>query len=403
MIPPIRIAPAPAPAPAAADTPLDNPPRWIDAQYDFGVIPDGVTDNTAALQAAINEACASYRKLILPPGDMLCGALTIPGTIRMEGAGSGDFAYGGMPASSISRLLYAGAPAPMITIAQASAGGSIEGLVLECGGIATTGLRMRSVLGMKVSDLYMHNFTGSGLLLDPDPALVANCMFNEFHRVHVCSNQPGSIGVHLTGSGAACNTCHNVFSMTRIEFGGAGSYGLIVGHSDNNVLIQTYIFTAGTGVRGVYLKNEYGGFPISTEFHHLQASVLGYEQDEHANDNFIFGYAQDNAQPDPITNGGRLFCVSTNGGAFPSRSIGGLGTKPGSNVAGIQPIALGATTATVNFEWPAEPDRNYAIQLTPTWFTRFAITSKSTTGFTVALDTPAPGGANVHWAIARTG
>lgn len=53
---------------------------------DFGVVGDGVTDDTTALQTAINEASASGRTLILPPM-IKCGALTVPTNTAIKGVG----------------------------------------------------------------------------------------------------------------------------------------------------------------------------------------------------------------------------------------------------------------------------------------------------------------------------
>lgn len=53
---------------------------------DYGAVSDGVTDNTSALQAAINAAIASGETLYFPAGTYLTGKLTLSGSIRMTGA-----------------------------------------------------------------------------------------------------------------------------------------------------------------------------------------------------------------------------------------------------------------------------------------------------------------------------
>lgn len=59
---------------------------WVHAS-DFGVVGNGVATDTTALQAAMNAAASSKRRLILPR-DLRTGALTVPTGLRMEPNGS---------------------------------------------------------------------------------------------------------------------------------------------------------------------------------------------------------------------------------------------------------------------------------------------------------------------------
>lgn len=53
---------------------------------DFGVVGDGTTDDTAAMQLAINEAASSGRTLLLPAA-IKTGALTVPANTAIQGVG----------------------------------------------------------------------------------------------------------------------------------------------------------------------------------------------------------------------------------------------------------------------------------------------------------------------------
>ena len=372
---------------------------------DFGAKGDGVTDDTAALQNAINQAFASERPLQFHAGVFITSnTLTIPGPCQILGAGRGEFAYGSLPATSITRIKYTGPPnRSVMAIPASNMGGKLSGFHLDSNGTAQIGLSVGSVLGWDFSDIYISGYTVYGLQLLPLAAYVANCMMNTFKRVHVYSTANSTIGVYITGAGAVCNSCHNTFELLTVDYGGTNSEGIRIGNADNCVFTQTYIFSSGSTGSGVRLYGgDAAGFPVSISFYHLQSGPKGFVQDAGVNDNFIFGYAQDNGQPDPVSSG-RLFYVSTNGGISPTRSLGGMGTTPGSNLAGIQAVATSATTATVTFSYPAEPNTSYAVQLTTTWQTTIAITSKSTTGFTVSFGTAAPAASSVHWLIVRTG
>lgn len=59
---------------------------WVHAA-DFGVVGDGVATDTTALQAAMNAAASSKRRLILPSA-IRTGALTVPTGLKMEPNGS---------------------------------------------------------------------------------------------------------------------------------------------------------------------------------------------------------------------------------------------------------------------------------------------------------------------------
>jgi polygalacturonase len=83
----------------------------------FGARGDGVTDDTAPLQAAIDAGGITF----FPPGDYVCGTLVMRKATRLMGANSGTYTYSGgayredFPTGTVSRLRRrAGTNAPLI-------------------------------------------------------------------------------------------------------------------------------------------------------------------------------------------------------------------------------------------------------------------------------------------------
>lgn len=68
---------------------------------DFGAVADGKADCTTAIQSALDEAGKVQGKVILPPGEYLCGTLHIPPHVMIQGTYAWSFAENG---GSILRL-----------------------------------------------------------------------------------------------------------------------------------------------------------------------------------------------------------------------------------------------------------------------------------------------------------
>jgi len=74
--------------PASLDRPAgfpDEKTRGLLNVLDFGAKGDGVTDDTAAIQKALNTAGKSFGAIFLPEGNYLCGELKVPAGVGIHG------------------------------------------------------------------------------------------------------------------------------------------------------------------------------------------------------------------------------------------------------------------------------------------------------------------------------
>ena len=71
---------------------------------DYGAIADGVTNNAAAIQQAIDEASAEGGCVVIPQGKYLSGTLVLKSNIDFHGIGLPRKASGILPAAMKSRI-----------------------------------------------------------------------------------------------------------------------------------------------------------------------------------------------------------------------------------------------------------------------------------------------------------
>lgn len=58
---------------------------------DFGAVGDGKTDDTAALQRALDAAAGSRATVLVPAGTYLCSTLTVPSHVTLQGEGNWSY------------------------------------------------------------------------------------------------------------------------------------------------------------------------------------------------------------------------------------------------------------------------------------------------------------------------
>jgi len=367
---------------------------------DFGAVGDGVTDDTAAIQAAINYvASIGSGTIVFPHGTFLVtSGFLITTPIKFVGDGNGWYAWVGVTATTGTTIKYNGPMLPdpyvfqFLNIGGGSAG--IKDIYIDCNGKANRGVILDGLNGGLFENVSIINPQNVCLTL---AGTTHTCSWNTFTNLRLECLFGSKAALWLQGYNTTANACHNTFVNTQINFGGS-SNGIWLGGCDNNNFYSTYIYCGNTGVTGygVYCDTtEQTGFPVNNTFYALQASPRGWYQPATGifdYGNQIFGYQLDNGQPLPITNGQPLTFVTDRGTTVISPGAS-FGRSAGANFCGTISIPAGVTSIVVGLPNGVEPNTNYAIFLSSIYgniMPLYTISAQTTTTFTISFATTTP-------------
>lgn len=170
---------------AVSRTALSKMSDWISVK-DFGAVGDGVTNDTAAIQAAIDAVnAAGGGVLFFPAGNYLCIGLVLK---------SGVYLYGAAPYKYSSNSKYAvkltaSATGIVVDTPNGSAcdNGGIDGFVIQGLGsaIVGNGIRFRDANACSIKNCLVNNFADEGIKVDStciacvyEDILITNCVLN---------------------------------------------------------------------------------------------------------------------------------------------------------------------------------------------------------------------------------
>lgn len=322
---------------------------------DFGAKFDGVTDDSAAIQAGLNylETLPYGGTLLLPVGNAaICSSLTVnKSNIHIKGVGVGNSRHdvGSSGVGANTALTWCGsAGQTMLTMApdtdpvngQNLTNTGITGVRLDCNSSAGTGLLFKSISQSYV-EVYVTECTSVDVSLDTVSLGEFNDVQNNEFFITFLNTSTSGIGLLLDGTGTSGvevgNPSFNRFRRVqgRIKNGN----GIQLNFADNNVFdaIKITVASGGTGipilfncsnasVGKVAYANEIDSYSSNGTAISRGTSTCTYP----AHDNVINHIDEANSTPLPTVETGSNMTNRFSNGHFQSLSVGPAGS--GANV-----------------------------------------------------------------------
>lgn len=331
---------------------------WINVK-DFGAKGDGVTDDTAAIQAAITAAKNAGGGVVwLPAGVYLISAMLQLGNgsngVRVRGSG--------MLATTIK---WAGAASgQMAQILGVCSGNSFGDLTFDGASSAGIGLELTSAQFADFgSELWIKGTTIACLKLDCLSAGsgTLNTLGNRFGKVVLApaagTNTQQSHGLWIDGSAASgADSNNNDFQNLHVFAQLTYQTAIRMGFADFNDFGDVNCFTtAGTGQISLLVDGTVkSGFPSNNQFRQLNCGINPSVQGTPGNNLVLHYDTGDGANAVPSTSSGLYGLADNPGGATPQVpfGVGALVNTQGSVIN----EELTATTATnvISLTTPAD-------------------------------------------------
>jgi hypothetical protein len=228
---------------------------------DFGAVGDGVADDTAAIQAAIDSReAANGGVLVFPVGTYrISSTLTINASnLLLQGEG-GDRSHGvgTQGASASTKLVWVGAAGGTVVqfaslegaSAQKQSGGGMIGFFIQCAGSAAIGIQLVSWdLGV-FQNIAIINPATAAIDINVAATLgeARDSQNNKFSQISVrCVEGAAATACVLRVDGdATANTSLNVFEQIDGTF--LNGTAFLLKNSDNNLFLRCRAFRAGGG------------------------------------------------------------------------------------------------------------------------------------------------------------
>jgi hypothetical protein len=279
--------------------------NYIDARW-YGVDTTGANDSTTDFNNARAAARAANAPLYVPGIVLITSTLAITTSETWIGTAGSKIIWGGASGGT------------MVTITVTDMlGGGISNITLDANHIAASGLISNGSSNGEYNFLSIINFTtGDGLKIVGGGTTDS---WNHWRHLYTDGdssyNQNGHSCIWLTSAGGG-NACHNIFYGPIIYHGG-NRPGWLLGNCDNNTIYNPWTQRQPGGTNAGFLcdPTEFSGRPSGNVCFHVQAGAGGWVQPgtTATSPAFIYGYNQDNGQPNPVTNGTPLLWINDNG------------------------------------------------------------------------------------------
>lgn len=180
----------------------------------FGAVGDGAVDCTAAIQSALDAAGEVRGCVVIPPGNYLCGHVTVPPQVRVEGKAAWSFHDNGL-----SNLILIDDEQPCLLDITGAIGCTISGVCLD-----------GRQLGQDIHGIMLENesfgfFRGA----NEDTPTIEDCRVTRF----------SGNAVHLE-----CAWC---FSLRRNMLHGSGGHGVSLSGCDGFISENWFTGNKGAG------------------------------------------------------------------------------------------------------------------------------------------------------------
>lgn len=251
--------------------------RWLRSQPTgfvnvgwFGARVDGVSDDAAAIQAAIDWTAAQNGGTVqIATGTaVISTTLNITtGNVRLTGAGSNMFHDGGTTMTPATKLLWSGGASPMVYISTPAVvtnskiyGSDASLLALDGNTVATYGILIVSANGGQYTDLFVTHVVTAGYKVSNwtagTLAEATDSQMNIFTRAEYrLTDNVGERSAHgflLTSASpglAGANTSYNSFFHCDGQV--YNGIGLLFEDADNNSVYSTRVVKAGGGANAL--------------------------------------------------------------------------------------------------------------------------------------------------------
>jgi hypothetical protein len=295
--------------------------------FAFGAVGDGTTDDTAAIQAAIDALPSSGGVVYLPAATYVVNGtlnLTDKENVRLRGDGAANAVY--QAVSTKGTILKRVSGTGLILDWSASAatqslrGCGIEGITFDGNNLATTVVRLSSLYGGVFRDLHIREGTVEGLGLRtvnlPNVEDLQSCIFENISiRCVATATAKGLTADSFAdgGGNVSLNNFHNLIVVTQ------NGTGIELGDSDTNRFIGVECNRTGTAIGIDLLASNHAssGHARHNVFLHVDAvggitsRATGFSLA--AQNNYVL-LSRGNSTPLPtIEDGSTLFMHGTNG------------------------------------------------------------------------------------------
>lgn len=306
--------------------------RVVNAKW-FYLVGDGVADDEdIAIQAAINALPSDGGVVRVPAGRYKIANTLIVGNgsnfsasskncIKIQGEGIAPY-FG---SSGGTEFVWTGAAGGSVLVFAGSGDGfGLDGVEINCAGVAAHGLVCYSTRLSTYSNFAVREFTDSGILLDIRNGPLASVLYasgNVFQNWISTSSIENTKGISIKGDYANNNDWHrNTFicGQTQVKRAAVGeSYGAYLEFTDSNTWIECdlNVYGAGNGF-GLFLNGANNhAYPQNNFFYGCSIISVGwYETASLIGENLFYGFCTKDSEVAPshprlrgITDSGVLF------------------------------------------------------------------------------------------------